>query len=110
MHDRKLEDIGRPVFPPERGKRVPLNMRTTRELREKIEKAAERSGRSLVQEVEYRIEKSFWGRPPLEESVRLEKLRARKQELMLEELVRRVQTFEDEMAALRDLVTPLENR
>jgi hypothetical protein len=42
------------------GKRHPLNVRTTREMREKIEGAAKESGRSLVQEVEHRLEKSFW--------------------------------------------------
>ena len=41
------------------GKRYPLNMRTTKELRDKIEKAAMASGRSLVQEVEFRLERSF---------------------------------------------------
>src|SRR5262245_58243448 len=41
------------------GKRYPLNMRTTKELRDKIEKAATDSGRSLVQEVEFRLERSF---------------------------------------------------
>ena len=41
------------------GKRYPLNMRTTRELRDRIEAAARASGRSLVQEVEYRLERSF---------------------------------------------------
>ena len=41
------------------GKRYPLNMRTTRELRDKIEEAAMASGRSLVQEVEFRLEQSF---------------------------------------------------
>jgi hypothetical protein len=34
-------------------------MRTTRELRDRIEAAAHASGRSLVQEVEYRLEQSF---------------------------------------------------
>jgi hypothetical protein len=34
-------------------------MRTTRELRERIIAAAHASGRSLVQEVEYRLERSF---------------------------------------------------
>jgi hypothetical protein len=42
-----------------KGKRYPLNMRTTRELRDRIEAAAHASGRSLVQEVEYRLEQSF---------------------------------------------------
>jgi hypothetical protein len=41
------------------GKRYPLNMRTTKELRDKIEAAATASGRSLVQEVEARLEESF---------------------------------------------------
>jgi hypothetical protein len=43
-------------------KRHPLNMRTTQELREKVERAATESGRSLVQEVEYRLECSFMGK------------------------------------------------
>jgi adenine/guanine phosphoribosyltransferase-like PRPP-binding protein len=34
-------------------------MRTTKELRDKIEAAATVSGRSLVQEVEFRLEQSF---------------------------------------------------
>jgi len=42
------------------GKKQPLNMRTTSALRKKIEKAAGASGRSLVQEVEYRLEGSFY--------------------------------------------------
>jgi predicted HicB family RNase H-like nuclease len=41
------------------GKRYPLNMRTTKELRDKIEWAAMASGRSLVQEVEVRLERVF---------------------------------------------------
>jgi TraY domain len=42
-----------------KGKRYPLNMRTTKELRERLERAANKSGRSLVQEVEHRLEMSF---------------------------------------------------
>jgi hypothetical protein len=42
-----------------KGKRIPLNMRTTKELRDRVEAAARASGRSLVQEVEYRVERSF---------------------------------------------------
>jgi hypothetical protein len=41
------------------GKRYPLNMRTTKEVRVLLERAAARSGRSLVQEVEHRIDSSF---------------------------------------------------
>lgn len=49
----------RAKLPPGEGKRVPLNMRTTRETREKLEKSAAGSGRSLAQEVEHRLERSF---------------------------------------------------
>ena len=41
------------------GKRYPLNMRTTFELRRNLEAAATASGRSLAQEAEYRLERSF---------------------------------------------------
>jgi Arc-like DNA binding domain len=41
------------------GKRCPLNMRTTRETRERLEAAAAANGRSLAQEVEARLERSF---------------------------------------------------
>jgi hypothetical protein len=41
------------------GKRYPLNMRTTRETRERLEAAAAANGRSLAQEVEFRIDRSF---------------------------------------------------
>lgn len=50
---------GRPRLPPEEGKRHPINMRTTKEVREKLEAASRWSGRSLAQEVEYRIEQAF---------------------------------------------------
>ncbi len=49
----------RAKLPPGKGKRVPLNMRTTREIRGDLEKAAANSGRSLAQEVEHRLERSF---------------------------------------------------
>lgn len=41
------------------GKRYPLNMRTTKETRERLEAAASANGRSLAQEVEVRLERSF---------------------------------------------------
>lgn len=41
------------------GKRYPLNMRTTKETRERLEAAAAANGRSLAQEVETRLEQSF---------------------------------------------------
>jgi hypothetical protein len=40
-------------------RRHPLNLRTTLEMREKIEAAAKQSGRSMIQELESRIENSF---------------------------------------------------
>ncbi|NNH32272.1 Arc family DNA-binding protein [Rhizobium sp. SEMIA 4085] len=45
--------------PTEAVKRHPLNVRTTKEMRERIEAAAAASGRSMVQEVEFRLERSF---------------------------------------------------
>ncbi len=64
----------RAKLPPGKGKRVPLNMRTTRETREKLEKSAAESGRSLVQEVEYRLERSFAEEPQSEIAYRLIRL------------------------------------
>lgn len=49
---------GRPKKDRADAKRCPLNMRTTPALRERLEKCAARSGRSLAQEVEYRLEQS----------------------------------------------------
>ena len=51
----------RAKLPPGEGKRVPLNMRTTREVRGRLEKAASDSGRSLAQEVEYCLERVLRG-------------------------------------------------
>jgi hypothetical protein len=42
-----------------RGKRYPLNMRTTREVRELLERVAAASGRSLVQQAEHMIQSSL---------------------------------------------------
>lgn len=41
------------------GKRYPLNMRTTFELRRQLESAAQASGRSLAQEIEHQLDRSF---------------------------------------------------
>ena len=41
------------------GKKFALNMRTTQEIRTKLEAAAAASGKSLAQEAEARLEKSF---------------------------------------------------
>jgi hypothetical protein len=45
--------------PPIKGKRYPLNMRTTFEVRHELEGAATASGRSLAQEAEFRIGRTF---------------------------------------------------
>jgi hypothetical protein len=55
---RKAKPVAETAAPPE-GKRHPLNIRTTRELREQLESAANRSGRSLAQEMEMRLDHSF---------------------------------------------------
>lgn len=41
-------------------KRAPLNMKTTPELRDRIQEAADNSGRPLTQEVEHRLQQSFY--------------------------------------------------
>lgn len=40
-------------------KKSPMNMRTTPELRSKLDAAVKFSGRSMCAEVEFRVEKSF---------------------------------------------------
>jgi hypothetical protein len=45
--------------PTEEGKRDPLNVRVTRKIREQLQAAAAANGRSLAQEVEFRMEQSF---------------------------------------------------
>lgn len=67
----------RAKLPEGEGKRVPLNMRTTKEIRSCLERAAADSGRSLAQEVEFRLEQSFQGpRVDPKRQVRIEALRA----------------------------------
>jgi hypothetical protein len=50
---------GRPALPPEKGKRHAVGIRTTREVKDLLQRAADLSGRSLAQEIEYRLEASF---------------------------------------------------
>src|SRR6266567_1444577 len=71
------------------GKRYPLNMRTTKELRDKIEQAAAASGRSLVQEVEFRLERSF-------QQQEIEKEIERKLEAYRDEMLKSLQQWRDE--------------
>jgi hypothetical protein len=53
------------------GKRYPLNMRTTFEVRRQLEAAAKASGRSLAQEAEYRIERSIMDERRMVEALEL---------------------------------------
>jgi hypothetical protein len=50
---------GRPALAVDEGKRYPLSLRTTKDLKEKLESASRVSGRSIAQEVEHRLEQSF---------------------------------------------------
>ena len=50
---------GRPALPPEKGKRHAIGIRTTKELRDLLQRGADLSGRSLAQEIEFRLERSF---------------------------------------------------
>jgi hypothetical protein len=66
MDEELKRPRGRPALPPGDGKRHPLGIRTTARLARLIEEAARESGRSVAQEIEYRLEKSFletepWG-------------------------------------------------
>ena len=51
--------IGRPKLPRGQGKRAQLNVRVTDELKNNMDAAAKASGRSVAQEVEFRLEQSF---------------------------------------------------
>jgi hypothetical protein len=50
---------GRPRRDPKPGERVKLGLRVTPELKQQLDTAAERSGRSQSQEAEFRLESSF---------------------------------------------------
>jgi hypothetical protein len=55
----------------EAGKRYPLNMRTTFEVRRELERAAASTGRSLAQEAEHRIQLTFQNQKVLQEALDL---------------------------------------
>jgi hypothetical protein len=68
VHERTLDYLvpgpppprrGRPALPAEAGKRYPLGIRTTKALRDALLSASHVSGRSLAQEIEFRLERSF---------------------------------------------------
>jgi hypothetical protein len=50
---------GRPALPPDKGKRHALGIRTTKELKDLLQGEAVSSGRSLAQEIEFRLDQSF---------------------------------------------------
>lgn len=51
--------MARRIFDADAGERVPLQTRTTAPVRDRLEAAAKRSGRSMSQEMEMRLEQSF---------------------------------------------------
>jgi hypothetical protein len=50
---------GRPALPAEEAKRHPLGIRTTKKLKDLLQRAADSSGRSVAQEIEFRLEQCF---------------------------------------------------
>jgi hypothetical protein len=58
-------------------KRFPLSLRTTKQLRAKLEAASAESGRSLAQEIELRLELSFDREAAVAETLKHLKLPAR---------------------------------
>jgi hypothetical protein len=50
---------GRPVLPPDEVKRHSVGIRTTKKLKDALQRAADLSGRSVAQEIEFRLEQSF---------------------------------------------------
>jgi hypothetical protein len=55
-----MKKVGRPPKYPGEGKRITHTMRVRAATREKLMAAAAESGRSMSEEIEYRVEKSFW--------------------------------------------------
>jgi hypothetical protein len=50
---------GRPALPPDEGKRFNLGIKTTKDLKERIEAVADAAGRSVAEEIERRLWLSF---------------------------------------------------
>lgn len=55
----EIKRRGRPTKAPVEGERVPLSLRVTAELKRDLDRSAEAVGRSLSQEAEIRLERSF---------------------------------------------------
>src|SRR5437867_3040690 len=56
---KEKKRMGRPVKPPEPGKRISLGLKVTPEIKDKIDRAARENGRTQSQEAELRLEQSF---------------------------------------------------
>uniref|UniRef100_UPI00398C5087 TraY domain-containing protein n=1 Tax=Methylorubrum thiocyanatum TaxID=47958 RepID=UPI00398C5087 len=61
----------RRAFPKGTGERISLSTRTTAAIRDRLEEAAQHSGRSLSQEMEFRLAESFMADDIVEHSTRL---------------------------------------
>lgn len=59
VDDQRSRARGRPRKAPVEGDRYPVAARLSAEIRAKVEAAADRNGRSLAQEVEARVQRSF---------------------------------------------------
>lgn len=59
MPKSKRGKVGRPALTPDKGKRAAIGLRTTPELKERLERIAAATGRSLSQEIEFRLERSL---------------------------------------------------
>jgi hypothetical protein len=58
MHKAKKR-VGRPTRPPRPGERVTLGLRVSADMKRKLERDAVKNGRSLSQEAEFRLERSY---------------------------------------------------
>jgi uncharacterized protein (DUF1778 family) len=85
------------------GKRYPLNMRTTDEVRRALEEAAKQSGRSLAQEVEARLERSFTA----DQTTAMREAARVQNEQTLTEIIH---DLEDRLHAAQDRISELETK
>jgi hypothetical protein len=61
MEEKRARPRGRPALPAEKGKRYAIGIRTTKALKDALLSASRASGRSLAQEIEFRLERSVEG-------------------------------------------------
>jgi hypothetical protein len=57
MEEKRARPRGRPALPAEKGKRYAIGIRTTKALKDALLSASRASGRSLAQEIEFRLER-----------------------------------------------------